>query len=141
MNSIAKYSWLILFTIGLALLYYAYVNIVVIPALDPADPDRGWAWLTSDPQVIEYIKFWFRNFGIWVLAVAVFVLVISATGYRNGQRWAWYSLLYLPVHIAIHMVIWPWTIPILAVLMIMTLIGLFMPLRMFFPRDDKETAP
>ncbi len=141
MNSIAKYSWLILFTIGLALLYYAYDNIVVIPALDPADPDRGWAWLTSDPQVIEYIKSWFRNFGIWVLAVAVFVLVISATGYREGQRWAWYSLLYLPVHIAIHMFIWPWTIPILAVMMIMTLIGLFMPLRMFFPRDDKETAP
>ncbi len=135
MNSIARYAWMLLFIVGLGFLYYAYVNIVLIPALDPADPDRGWAWLTSDPQVIEYIKFWFRNFGIWVLAVAVFVLVISATGYRRGERWAWYSLLYLPVHIIIHMFIWPWTIPFLGILMIVTLLGLLLPVRVFFPKD------
>ncbi len=136
MNSIARYAWMLLFIVGLGFLYYAYVNIVLIPALDPADPDRGWAWLTSDPQVIEYIKFWFRNFGIWVLAVAVFVLVISATGYRRGERWAWYSLLYLPVHIIIHMFIWPWTIPFLGILMIVTLLGLLLPVRVFFPTDE-----
>ncbi len=135
MNSITKYSWVLLFIVGLAFAYYAYDNIVTIPALDPADPDRGWAWLTADPQVIEYIKFWFRNFGIWVLALAVFVLVISATGYRRGERWAWYSLLYLPVHIIIHMFIWPWTIPFLGILMIVTLLGLLLPVRVFFPKD------
>jgi hypothetical protein len=141
MSSITRYSWVLLFAIGLVLLYYAYDNIVVIPAIDPADPERGWDWLTADPQVIEYIKFWFRIYGIWVLAVAVFVLVISATGYRLGQRWAWFSLLYLPVHIAIHMFIWPWTIPILAVLLVLTLLGLFLPLRIFFPRNERDATP
>lgn len=134
MKAISQKSWILLFLVGLGIAYYAYDNLVVIPALDPADPDRGWAWLTTDPEVIAYIKFLFRNFGIWVLAVAVFVIVISATGFRRGERWAWFSLLYLPVHIGIHMVIWPWTIPILLVLMIMTLAGLLLPFRTFFPK-------
>lgn len=132
MKRFSQYSWVLLFLVGLLIAYFAYDNLLVIPSLDPADPERGWRWLTTDPEVIEYIKFWFRNFGFWVLAVAVFVMVISATGFRKGERWAWYSLLYLPVHIAIHMVMWPWTIPILAVLMLMTLAGLLLPLREFF---------
>lgn len=135
-EALAQRSWVLLFLVGLSISYYSYDNMVVIPALDPADPDRGWVWLTTDKEVIDYIKFWFRTFGFWVLAVAVFVIVISITGFRQGQRWAWYSLLYLPVHIGIHMVIWPWTIPILSVLMMMTLIGLLLPVRTFFPGRD-----
>lgn len=104
-EALAQRSWVLLFLVGLSISYYSYDNMVVIPALDPADPDRGWVWLTTDKEVIDYIKFWFRTFGFWVLAVAVFVIVISITGFRQGQRWAWYSLLYLPVHIGIHMVI------------------------------------
>ncbi len=110
-------------------------EIDLAPALDTAAPERAWEWLTSEPQVIEFIKFWFRNFGIWVLALAVFVLVPSATGFRHGQHRAWYSLLDLPVHIIIHMFIWPWTIPFLGILMIVTLLGLLLPVRVFFPKD------
>lgn len=99
-------AWISLLLVGLSLAYYAYDNLITMPALDPSDPDRGWNWLTTDPEVIAYIKSWFRTFGFWVLAVAVFVTVISATGFRKGERWAWYSLLYLPVHIGIHMVLW-----------------------------------
>lgn len=134
MKTIARQAWVLLFLIGLGLVTFAYDNLIVIPALDPADPARGWSWLTTDPAVIDYLKFWFRNFGYWVLAVAVFVMVISATGFRQGERWAWYSLLYLPVHIGIHMAIWPWTIPILSVVMIMALVGLLLPFRIFFPK-------
>ncbi len=50
----------------------------------------------SDPDVIEHIKWWFRILGFWVQTVAIFVMVISSTGYRKGEKWAWYSLLYLP---------------------------------------------
>jgi hypothetical protein len=138
MRAISKHAWVVLFVVGLGLLFYAYDNIVVIPSIDPDDPERGWGWLTSDPEVIEYIKFWFRNFGIWVLAVGVFVTVISATGFRLNERWAWFSLLYLPVHIGIHMVIWPWTFPILVVFLILTVIGLVLPIRTFFPHQKGE---
>jgi len=127
---------MLLFIVGLGLALYAYDNLVVIPGLDPADPDRGWAWLTSDPDVIEYIKWWFRTLGFWVLAVAVFVMVISSTGYREGQKWAWYSLLYLPVHILIHILIWPWLAPILLGVLLIAIAGLLLPFRRFFPRVD-----
>lgn len=138
MKRSSKHAWVLLFLVGLLMAYFAYNNLMVIPALDPADSERGWQWLTTDPEVIEYIKFWFRNFGVWVLAVAVFVMVISATGFRKGDRWAWYSLLYLPVHIGIHMVIWPWTIPILLVVMALVLAGLLLPFREFFHRTVEK---
>jgi hypothetical protein len=125
---------LLLFIVGLGLGIYAYYNLFTIPGLDPTDPDRGWAWLTADPDVIEYIKWWFRTLGFWVLAVAVLVMVISATGYRTGQKWAWYSLLYLPVHVSVHILLWPWLAPILLGLLVIVLTGLALPFRTFFPR-------
>jgi hypothetical protein len=137
MNKIKTNAWIILFIVGLAFGYFAFDNIVILPALDPADPDRGWDWLTTDPEIIEYIKFWFRNFGIWVLAVSIFILTISATGYRQHQRWAWYSLLYLPVHILIHFFIWPWLIPLLSIVLILVLAALILPYRLFFPKVEQ----
>ena len=138
LKSISKHSWVLIFIVGLGIAYFAYDNLIVIPALPADHPERGWLWLTSDPEVIEYIQTWFRSFGIWVLAVAIFVIVISVTGFRQGQRWAWYSLLYLPVHIGIHMFIWPWTVPVLFVLMLLTLAGLLLPFRIFFPTPDSK---
>lgn len=135
MKLLQRYAWIFLFAVGLALLFFAYDNMIVIPALSPNDLDRGWEWLTRDPEVIDYIKFWFRIFGFWVLALAVQLLVISATGYRKGQKWAFYNMLYLPVHVVIHMFIWPWTIPILAIILLMIIAGLVLPFRQFFPKN------
>ena len=135
MRFLQKYAWVFLFAIGLALLFYAYDNIFVIPALSPDDPARGWEWLTRDPEVISYIKWWFRTLGFWVLAVAIHVLVVSATGYRAGQKWAFYSLLYLPVLVIIHMIMWPWFSPFLGVLLLMLIAGLILPFRQFFPKN------
>lgn len=133
MQWLRKNAWVLLFGVGLVLLFYAYDNIVVIPSLAADDPKRGWVWLTRDPEVLDYIRWWFRTFGFWVLAVAVFVLITSATGYRQGQKWAYYSLLYLPVHIIIHMIIWPWLIPALSVGLLIVIAGLVLPFRKFFP--------
>ncbi len=132
--AIKRYMWILFLLIGIGLLFFAYDNIIVIPELDPVDPDRGWQWLSSDPEVIEYIKFWFRNFGFWVLAVSIFVIVIAITGYRNGERWAWFSMLYLPVHIGIHAFLWPWLTPAILVVVLIAIIGLVVPYRLFFPR-------
>jgi hypothetical protein len=136
MKNIHQYAWILLFFVGLALAFYAYDNLVVIQSLDPADPNRGWAWLTTDPDVIEYIKFLFIILGYWVLAVSIFVLVISSTGYRKGERWAWYSLLYLPIHIIIHIMLWPWLAPALFVVLLIVIVGLALPFRIFFPRTE-----
>lgn len=64
MRTISPQAWGLLLLVGLAIAYFAYDNIIVIPALDRADPDRGWAWLTTDPAVIDDIKGWFCTFYI-----------------------------------------------------------------------------
>jgi hypothetical protein len=66
---LSKYAWVLLMMVGLSFVYYAYDNIIVIPALSPTDPERGWAWLTTDPEVIDYIKYWFRIFGIFQFVI------------------------------------------------------------------------
>ncbi len=134
MSWLRKNAWVLFFIIGLALLGFAVDNIVFIPRLNGDDPNRGWAWLTTDEEVLDYIKFWFRNFGLWVLAVAVFVLMISATGFRKGEKWAYFTLLYLPVHIIIHLLIFPWLAPPLLVILLVTIAGLALPFRQFFPK-------
>jgi hypothetical protein len=135
MKYLARYSWLLLILVGLAFLYYAYDNAVVIPSLSPTDPERGWAWLTTNPEVIEYIKYWFRILGLWVFVVAMFIIVVSATGFRNGEKWAFFSLLFIPVHIVVHMILWPWAIPILAAILLLTAGGLLLPYQQFFPKS------
>ena len=137
MKQVGRHAWILLLIVGLGLAYYAHYNLIVIPGLDPDDPDQGWAWLTSDLGVIEYIKFWFRILGLWVLALSITVVVISATGYRKGQRWAWYSLLYLPAHILAHVFFWPWLAPLLLVVLVIAVLGLALPFRTFFPASQQ----
>jgi hypothetical protein len=50
MQQLSRYAWVLLLMVGLSFVYYAYDNVIVIPSLSPTDPDRGWAWLTTDPQ-------------------------------------------------------------------------------------------
>jgi len=135
MKHLSRYAWILLLLVGLSFVYYAYDNVIVIPSLSPTDPDRGWAWLTTDPEVIDYIQYWFRIFGIWVFAVAVFIIIISVTGFRQGEKWAFFSLLYVPIHIIVHMFLWPWAIPVLMVILLLTVAGLMLPYRQFFPKD------
>lgn len=37
-----------------------------------------------------------RMLGVWWLALVVLALVVTLTAYRNGQRWAWWTLWLLP---------------------------------------------
>jgi len=135
MKKLRENSWVLIFLVGLFMLYYAYYNMVSIPNLNPADPDRGWAWLSSDPEVIEYIKFIFRFLGIWVLLSGITTCVIAATGYRKSEKWAWYSLLYVPFHFLLFAILTPWTAVLMIPLILITILGLAIPYREFFPID------
>ncbi|MDX1616490.1 MAG: hypothetical protein R3300_19425 [Candidatus Promineifilaceae bacterium] len=120
------YGWIGLFAIGLSLLFYAYDNFFAIPALDVHDPDRGWAWLTTVPEVIDYIKFYFRIFGVRVLAFAMMVLVTVVAGLRRGYRRAWRALLIVPILAAVHIIFWPWLVPLLIGLLLFVCLSLWL---------------
>lgn len=101
-------AWMTFIPIALVILYYAYYNLFVIPALDPADPARGWDWLTTDPAVIDYFKFYFRTLGLHVLSVGLLTLVTAALGLRGGSRTAWWILWITPALFLVHLYFWPW---------------------------------
>lgn len=134
MNKLREYSWVLMFLVGLFVLYFAFDNIVTIPNLNPADPDRGWAWLSTNPEIIEYIKFIFRFLGLWILYSGIITCVIAVTGYRKSEKWAWFSFLYLPIHFVLIIALTPWTAFIIIPVILITLLGLALPYRSFFPK-------
>jgi hypothetical protein len=109
-----RYGWLVFLVLGALILIWAADNAVFIPALDPADPERGWAWLTTDPEIIEYVKFNFRFMGMWQIGYGL--LVISAAfGLRKGHRCAWTGLWSVPLVVVLLLPMMPWILPVVAI--------------------------
>lgn len=121
-----KIGWIFFILVGLAFLYFAYDNLFVIPALEVDDPNRDWVWLTTEPEIIDYIKFYFRLFGIRVLAFGMLTSITAATGLREGSRRAWGILFIVPILIGVHLFIWPWTAPLLLGVILFTGVGLWL---------------
>lgn len=114
MKSVKKHAWKILTAIGLLFVGWGIHQMFVIPTIAP----DHWAWLTSDPEAIGYFKFWFRHHGIWTTANGVFFTLVAATAFKHQERWAWWALAYLPVHIILLTTQFYWlffiTLPLLA---------------------------
>lgn len=114
--------------IAVAILAFAAYNYIYVPALDPADPNRGWAWLTSDVETVDYIKFYFRMQGIWQLGFAI--LVLAAAGcLHHGSRRAWLGLWSVPVVLLLVGAQAPWTLPVLAAPILLSLVALMLTWR------------
>lgn len=112
-------AWLVFIPIGLLILYYAYDNLFAIPALEPADPARGWDWLTTDPAVIDYSKFYFRNLGLRALSIGLLTLITAAAGLRQASRHAWWILWIVPALFLVHLFFWPWlALPLIGLAMV-----------------------
>ncbi|MBC8336568.1 MAG: hypothetical protein H8E29_15000 [Anaerolineales bacterium] len=118
-------GWVLVFIVGLLLLYFAYDNLFVIPALDVRDPERGWDWLTTNPEHIDYIKLYFRVYGIHILVFGAMALLSVWFGLREGYRSSWQVLWLVPLLIVLHVFFWPWTAPILIAVALLAAIGLW----------------
>ncbi len=140
-----KYAWVIIAIIG-ALIFAGGIPHVLG---DNASPEivESFVGMTmsefkaSNPGFYDVYDFYFRGGGWSDMGFGFFVLVISATGYRRGERWAWNILWSVPVfflgHAAITLNFGQSTsslIPFLAVFVVLSLLGLLLPLRKFFPK-------
>ena len=125
-----KYAWLLLFPSGLLPLLFAG-SLLQSYIFDP--DGKTLNWLTSDPEILHFIGWVFTVGSLMGVGFAIFIMAASVTSYRRGERWAWYAFLYLPVYLlgllAIAYWLWPITVPLL----IMSLLGLLLPYRKFFP--------
>lgn len=73
------------------------------------------------------------------MGFAVFTMAVALKGYRHGEKWAWYLLWSFPLVLGLSTatnlsaggVGWPVT----TVLVITAVVGLLLPIRLFFPRS------
>ena len=137
-----KYAWILLFAIGVIFLVSAVPATLGIP--DPATVERI-AGMTvnelkvSNPGFYNLYLFYFRFGGLSDIGFAFFITAISVAAYRKGEKWAWYALWVLPAYFiasaAISMSIESNLSLLLpeTVFAILSLVGLLLPYRKFFP--------
>jgi uncharacterized membrane protein HdeD (DUF308 family) len=114
-----RISWISLAITGAVILVFGVI-VAVIPATSSAS-----LYLRAD--------------GVALIGMGIFGLLITATAYRRRERWAWFVLWYYPVfwtaHLAgglppgrdhIHQVVF----------IVLSLAGLLLPVREFFPRRE-----
>jgi hypothetical protein len=94
----------------------------------------------SFPEATELVRFLFGTVGVLKTSWSLLVLAITLIPYRRGEKWAWYTMWLVPA-VLVHQGLWYSVflgdfkemlryIPIVTV----TLVGLFLPYRKFFPK-------
>lgn len=141
-----KYAWVILTAIGALIMIGGVPHSLGINS-DPATPvgiiGMGLSeFEASNPVFFDLYDFYFRGGGLSDMGVAFYVIVISATAYRKGERWAWYVLWSVPAFFLGHAAIvmnfgesLAHLLPFLAVFTVLSIMGLLLPIRRFFPKE------
>lgn len=62
----------------------------------------------------------------------IFGLAVLFGGFRKGERWAWYAMWYYPVFFVLHIIAFGTVMPD-AIFLLLSLLGLILPYRVFFP--------
>ncbi|MCC7451763.1 MAG: hypothetical protein IT324_30420 [Anaerolineae bacterium] len=140
-----RYAWVILFLLGILLV----VNIVVVAGVEDHvhefQEDTGTAWnefAAAYPSVADAYVQNQRLLFLCFASVALFAVIITYFGFRNGNRWAWYAMWLLPATLTVTTI---WMIPArqteLPILYggftLVAVIGLLLPIRKFFPREGE----
>ena len=144
-----KYAWILLFAIGIIVLVTAVPHALGINT-DPDTVERISGMTIdqlkdSNPAFFNLYTFYLGFSGLADIGIAFFIIVISLTAYRRGEKWAWYALWFLPAFfigsavitmsiestISIESII-SLLLPII-MFAILSLVGLLLPYRKFFP--------
>jgi hypothetical protein len=115
-----RLSWIALLVTGLATLVFGLAVIVV---------------RNSDQPYLQAI-------GAASIGMGLFGAMITVTAFRRRERWAFFSLWYYPIFWTAHLVggLPPGTDHVHQVVFIaLSLLGLLLPLRDFFPRGVART--
>ena len=117
-----KTGWISLAVIGIAILVFGFIVTVVPTSNDPA---------------------YLRAIGVASIGMGMFGLLITTIAYRRRERWAWFALWYYPVFWTAHLVggLPPGKEHVhQVVFIVLSLAGLLLPVREFFPRRGTRTS-
>ena len=140
-----KYAWVILLALGLLWLVVGFVSVFHPEGVFETDAqsvtNMPWSELkASSPMAADFVIFVYGQMGLLKISWSFFVLAITLTGYRKGEKWAWYIMWFVPVLLltdALFSVIFigdvSQTLQFIPITTI-TLLGLLLPYRKFFPK-------
>jgi hypothetical protein len=144
-----EYAWVVFLIIGVLVLIGAIPHTFGIntdPALVHAISGQTIDEIKiSNPMLFNLYDFYFRGGGLSDLGFTFFLIVITLTAYRKGQKWAWYAFWFVPAYflawIALSFTTPESTSSLLLPLILLTglsLAGLFLPYRKFFSKREKS---
>ncbi len=96
--------------------------------------------MSSNPKFASFLASTLVDDGISSVGLAVFGMVVSMTGYRKGEKWAWYISWSMPIGILVAQLnVYALTGSIMVIFLaaaftIVSLLALLLPYRQFFPR-------
>ena len=145
MRIFEKYAWVILLALGLLWLVVGIVAVFdpagVFEADAQAVTNMPWSELkASSPVAADFVIFVYGQMGLLKISWSFFVIAIVLTGYRRGEKWAWYIMWSVPLLLvsdALFSAIFIGDVsqPLEFILIVsITLLGLILPYRKFFPR-------
>ncbi len=129
-----KYAWVILAVLSVLLIVIGAVSY--LPSVLAPDPVMGSACcagksLKEVSWFSEYATERQRISAAVVVSYSILALLVVVNSYRRGEKWAWFAM---------------WTMPLISVvqsfyigfidipLIVLSLLGLFLPIRRFFSR-------
>jgi hypothetical protein len=145
-----KYAWIAFFALGAIFLVSAVPHALgyntdpaLVKSIGGMSPDD---LQNSNPMFFDLYSYYFMGGALSDIGFAFLITVISATAYRRGERWAWYAFWFVPAYF-LSWVALSFTIesssstrPYLMVFVILSLVGLLLPLRKFFPSKVQPKA-
>ncbi len=138
-----KYAWIVFFAIGAIFLVAAVPHALGLntdPALVESIVGMTIDELKdSNPMFFDLYNFYFMGGGLSDFGFAFLIIVISTTAYKRGEKWAWYAFWFVPAYfsgfVALSLTLESSSsllLPLM-VFIILSLLGLLLPFRKFFP--------
>jgi len=140
-----KYAWVIYLFLGLLWVVVGFAQAFFPDGLlgNDAQLVTGMSWSelkALSPAATDLVRFNYGGMGLLKMSWSFFVIAITLTGYRKGEKWAWYTLCLVPILLVSCALFNAWFfgdvneslqfIPITTI----SLLGLLLPYRKFFPR-------
>jgi hypothetical protein len=101
----------------------------------------SWNQLVStNPRFASFLASTLVDDGISGVGLAVFGMIVSLTGYRKGEKWAWYVSWGMPIGILtaqlnVYFLTGSNLVAVLAIIFtLVSLLALILPFRQFFPK-------
>ncbi len=144
-----KHAWMIPFTLGA--IYVVFGLFIALTSGLGAPDCQAVAHMTCDelssgnPQIATYLALSNRTFGVVLMGIGFFGMAISLKSYRRGEKWSWYALWYLPVLFGIHAALEFGAGAVSdgqqgVVVLMVSILGLLLPYRKFFPKQQITPA-